>query len=277
MNLSLFGGTGFVLSRYAQLYPDEALIEPRDALTPRRDDILWGIGTTSNYHAKNGDLQIDIESNLMHTMRVLPNVHGTFNLLSSWFVWGRAAGHNSLSPARETDPCDPNGFYSITALAREKLLRSYCETHNKTYRILRLCNVIGNDPRAGKQKNALEHMLRQVARGEEVTVYTGDCFRNVLHVDDICRAIRLCVEEAPLNEIVNIGAPRSVRMIDLIEHAKALTGSKSRVTLVAPPRFHQVVQTESFWLDTTKLRGLGFVPDMDAYQAVERVLANLSS
>ncbi len=35
------------------------------------------------------------------------------------------------------------------------------------------------------------------------------------------------------------------------------------------------MQAESFHMDTAKLRGLGFVPDMDAYQAVERTLAAL--
>lgn len=274
MSTSLFGGTGFVLSRYAQLYLD-ARVESRDALEPSRDDVLWGIGTTTNYAAKHGDLHTDIDTNLTHAMRVLPNVVGVFNVLSSWFVYGSAAGTSAATPAREIDPCDPNGFYSICALAREKLVRSYCQTRGQSFRILRLCNVIGNDPRAGREKNALEHMLRQVARGEEVTVYTGDCHRNVMHVDDVCRAIRLCVEEAPLDEIVNIGAPRSVRMVDLIEHAKIVTGSKSPIKLVAPPRFHQVVQTESFWMSANRLAGLGFKPSMDAYQAVERVLANL--
>ncbi len=268
-------GVGFIGSRYCELYPEETVPEQRDCAFPTQSDVLWLRSTTNNYHPVHGDLATDIDTNLTHFAEVLPTVDGVFNLISSWFVWGSAAGQEAAHPAHETDPCDPNGWYSITALAREKLLRSYQQTRQRSYRVLRLCNVIGNDPRAGKEKNALEHMLRQVARGEEVTVYTGDCYRNVMHLDDVCRAIRLCLEDAPLNEVVNIGNTTSVRMIDLIEHAKTVTGSKSPIKLVAPPRFHQIVQTPDFWMDTTKLRSLGFVPDMDAYQAVERVLANL--
>ncbi len=275
-SLSLFGGTGFILSRYHQLYPHETVVEPRASVKPLGDDALWGISTVSNYAPTRGDLQTDIDTNLTHFAQVLPTVDGVFNLISSWFVYGSAIGQDPTHPARETDPCDPNGWYSITALAREKLLRSYQQTRGRAYRTLRLCNVIGNDPRAGREKNALEHMLRQVMRGEDVTVYSGDCFRNVLHVDDVCRAIHLCLSrDETLNGVTNIGAPRSVRMVDLVEHAKSVTGSKSRVTLVAPPRFHQIVQVPDYWMDTTKLRGLGFVPDMDAYQAVERTLAEL--
>lgn len=276
---SLFGGTGFILSRYAQLYPDETRIEPRDACSPAFPiaDVLYGISTTSNYAPRDGDLHTDIDTNLTHTMRVLPNVRGVFTVLSTWFAYGRAAGIDATHPARETDPCDPNGFYSITALARERLIRSCCETMGKPYRILRLCNVIGNDRRANARKAALEWMLAKVKRGEDVGVYTGDGYRNFLHVDDVCRAIHLCLtREDTLNRVTNIGAPRSVRTYDLIQHAIGVIGSKSRINLVAPPRFHQVVQVESFWMDTTKLQGLGFVPDMDAYQAVERVLANMT-
>ncbi len=278
--LSVMGSTSFVGSRYCALYPHEAYPEPSRMVQPLCGDVLFLRSTTDNYAPQRGDLTTDIEVNLLHLMRVLDHVghmrgRGVFTFVSSWFVSANA-GTDPAHPARETDLCDPRGFYSATKLCAEHLVRSYCETFRIPYRVLRLGNVLGVDPRASTQKAALVHMLGQVKRGEDVTVYTGDCYRNVLHVDDICRAIHLCLSrDETLNSVTNIGAPRSERMVDLIEHAKAVTGSKSRITLVAPPRFHQIVQAESFWMDTTKLRSLGFVPDMDAYQAVERTLAAL--
>lgn len=274
MNLSLFGGTGFILNRFAQFYPNESHVEPRGTTTPVRDDCLYGISTTDNYWPIKGDRERDIDTNLRHLVRVLPNVKGSFSFLSSWFTYAGGVETTPTRGARESDNGRPIGYYSATKLCAELLVESECRTRGVPFRILRLCNVIGGDPRAGKQKNALEHMLRQVVRGDEVTLYTGDCYRSILHVDDVVRAIHLCLERAPQNEIINIGGP-SVRMWDLIQHALAVTGSKSKVTLVAPPRFHQTIQVADFWMDTTKLRSLGFVPDMDAYQAVERVLANL--
>ncbi len=249
-------GVGFIGARFCQMYPNLTLAERRESVSPIHADALYLRSTTSNYHPPKGDLKTDIATNLGHFTDVLPNVKGTFNLVSTWF-----AEH-------------PKGFYSSTALCREHLLESYCQTMNKTYRIFRLCNVIGNDPRASKEKNGLEYMLGRVVRSEEVSLYTGDNYRAFLHVDDVCRAIHLCLDKMPLNGLINIGGP-SVRMIDLIEHAKSVTGSKSRITLVAPPRFHQVVQVADYWMDTTELRKLGFIPDMDPYQAVDRVLANL--
>lgn len=278
--LSVMGSTGFVGARYCAMYPDEAYPEPSRMVVPLCRDVLMLRSTVDNYAPQRGDLTIDIEVNLLHLMRVLDHVAHmqsvkTFTFISSWFCYGFAAGTDAAHPARETDPCDPNGTYSITKLAAEKMVRSLCQTWGVPYRILRLCNVIGNDPRASKTKNALGMMLAKVKRGEDVEVYTGDNHRSILHVDDVCRAIHTCLHtDATLNGITNIGGP-SVRIIDLIYHAIRVTGSKSRVTLVAPPRFHTIVQVPDFWMDTTKLRGLGFVPDMTAYEAVERVLSRL--
>jgi nucleoside-diphosphate-sugar epimerase len=273
-------GVGFVGGRYCAMYPD-AMPEPRYTVKPTRDDVLFTRSTVDNYAPLHGDFHTDIETNLLHLTEVLPHVSGIFNFVSSWFTVANA-GQCFDSPAREDDLCDPNGYYSATKACAEHLVRSHTQTAQaglipgpRAYRILRLGNVLGIDPRASKTKNALVHLLAKVKAGEDVTVYTGDCLRDVMHVDDTCRAIRLCLERGTLDTIYHIGYGTSVRTIDLIEHAKGVTGSHSRITLVAPPRFHQIVQVPDFHFCTAKLRGLGFVPDMDPYQAVERVLANL--
>jgi len=272
--LSLFGGTGFVLGRYAQLYP-EAFVEPRDRCFSTHTDALYGISTVSNYHPKNGDLNTDVDTNLRHLLKVLPNVPGTFNYVSTWFVAANA-GQDADAPAREDCACDPRGFYSSTKFCAENLVRSYQESiSNRPYRILRLCGVIGNDPRAGPRKNAMEHMLGKLVRGEEVQVYTGDAYRDTLHVEDVCSAIHTIVTKGELNTIYNVGRGSSTRMWDIIQYARERVDSKSKVTLVVPPRFHQQVQVDSFHMDTTKLRGLGWQPSMSIWESVDKVLAGI--
>lgn len=286
--LSIMGGTGFILGRYAQLYPNESVIEARDTLAPSQEDVLYGISTTSNYAPLLGDLTTDIETNLLHLAKVLPNVRGTFNHLSSWFVYaGADHGHHPAWRAKEHHLSSPNGFYSITKLASEQLIRSYVETAAldeclyggpSAYRILRLSNVIGNDPRAGKQKNAFEYLLKLVLANEDVPIYEGTCYRDILHVDDTCRAIRACMEagEATLNQVINIGRGESHRMEELIAYAIAQTGSSSQIVRVPVPPFHQVVQVPDIFLDTTKLRVLGWEPQYTVWQSIDRVIEGLT-
>ncbi len=284
--LSLLGA-GFIGGRYAQLYPEDTVIEPRECVAPSQLDVLMTRSTVDNYNVvKPGKLKLDVETNLMHLLDVLPNVRGCFAFTSSWFCYGRGPGSDAAHPARETDPCDPNGLYSITKLAAEKVIRSYVETvaacttgsvvGPSAYRIMRLGNVIGNDPRAGRQKAALEWLLKLVLAGEDVPVYEGDCYRDVLHLDDTCRAIRLCLEQGQPNAIYNIGRGESHRMVDLIVYAIKATGSRSQIKRVPVPAFHRIVQVPDIWLDTTKLRALGYVPQLTVWQSIDRVLAGLT-
>lgn len=285
--ISLFGGSGFILSNYARLYP-EGFVELRECFCPKYNDVLYGISTVDNYHPLKGDFHVDINTNLNHLMDVLPNVEGSFTFLSSWFVLNRAPGRICHWPAPamhfdENDECWPKGMYAITKYCAERLIQTHCETvqaglvkGSSSYRILRLCNVIGNDPKAGKQKNALEFLLRKIVNNEDVQIYEGDNFRNYLHVNDVCRAIHLCLDKPEtLNGITNIGAPESVRLIDLISYAIQKTGSKSQITRIPVPAFHKIVQVPDFFMNTNKLQSLGFIPEMDAYQAVDAVLAGI--
>jgi nucleoside-diphosphate-sugar epimerase len=152
--LSIFGGTGFVGSKFVERRGGNII--PREANTPLTNDVVYFISTTHNYNVFT-DVHLDINTNLNKLMDVLPNVKGTFNFISSWFVYGN--GYDAQTKAAtETSPCNPKGFYSITKKAAEDLIVSYCEVNNINYRIIRLCNVIGGDQSAGAKKLSLIHI-----------------------------------------------------------------------------------------------------------------------
>ena len=245
--LSIFGGTGFVGGSFVKTYPDQTVLVPREDNTVEgMKDALYLISTTHNYHVFD-DLHKDIDTNLNKLMKVLPNVNGTFNFVSSWFVYGN--GYGKYNPAKETDHCAPKGFYSITKKTAEDLVESYCKTFKKNYRILRLCNVIGGDPKAGKKKNALEYLVGSIARGEPVNLYNGDNYRNFLHVEDVCAAIKLVTEKGKMNEIYNIGGEESSRINDIVDYVIWKTKSNSQITYIDAPEFHQIVQAPNFFKD----------------------------
>ena len=287
--LSLMG-KGFIGSNYVDLYPEDVFVEDRSCVVPwpLARDVLYTISTTSNYGPINGDLNVDIDTNLGHLVSVLPNVRGEFNFLSSWFVYGfNNWGHHPAWRAKEEHLCNPNGYYSITKYAAELLVRSHCHTAATGlikgptgYRILRLSNVIGNDPRASKQKNAFEYLLQKVLAGQDVSVYEGDNYRDTLHVEDVCRAINLCITDTPVNDrinnVINIGRGESHRLEDLLQYAIDKTGSTSKIVRVPVPEFHKVVQVPDFFMDTAKLRGLGFEPKYSIWESIDKVIAGLS-
>lgn len=260
---SLFG-YGFIGREYVEAYP-ETLVVPRDEIycdCGDADSILYMRSTVHNYHAKDGDPFIDIETNLIHFIDVLHsnmNSQRVFNLVSTWFVYD---GKNI--PARESDLSNQTGFYSITARAREQLLISYCETFGYKYRILRLANVVGiGDEKISEKKNALQWMIRKLAQGEDVKVYKGNPVRDYIDVRDCVRAIHLVLEKGELNQIYNISNGQGLAIRDLLQHANECAGHRGKIGEMDVPDFHRLVQTPSIYLDNSKIKKLGYVQQHD--------------
>lgn len=271
--VNVFGGKGFIGSRYVELYPD-VIVNDRDDYVPKTQNILYFISTIDNYNVFT-DPHLDINTNLNTLITVLENIpkdqrqHTVFNFISSWFVYGDVE-----LPATETSPCHPTGFYSITKRTAEQLLISYCKTFGIQYRILRLGNVMGpNDPKASRKKNALTFLLHRLKNHEPVQLYgNGEVYRDLIDVDDCVRAINLVLTKGKLNDIYNIGNGWPIHIGSFIDIAKFVYSSTSNITSIDPPDFHKIVQTHSMYLDITKLKQLGYVPQYSVYDIIRRAV-----
>lgn len=257
--LNVFGGNGFIGSRYCQLNPN-VIKNNRNDYNIYSNEIVYFISTIDNYNVYT-DPFVDIETNLTTLMKVL-DTHKqehignlTINFISSWFVYG-----NVPLPAKEDAHCDPKGFYSITKRAAEQLLISYCETFGINYRILRLCNVLGpQDGKVSAKKNALQYMINRVKNNEDIKLYdNGTPFRDYMYVDDVVNAINTIIQNGNVNEIYNVGTGIPSRIGDVINYVIDKTQSSSKVEYIPPAEFHTKVQTKDMVLDCSKLYSLGF-------------------
>jgi len=256
MNLiSVFGGTGFIGSTYCKKY--NSIIIPRNELNSKSSEILYFISTIDNYNVLN-NTTIDIETNLIHLMKVLDankNNLTCINFISSWFVYG-----DTDLPANESSPCNPKGFYSITKKCAEDLLISYCKTNKINYRIFRLSNVYGkNDLKVSKKKNALQFLINKIKKNEQIELYyAGKFYRDYMFVDDVCRAINHLLSYGEVNSIYNIGSGDKIEFIEIINKAIHLTKSSSKIVTVEPTEFHKIVQVKDIILDISKLNNTNF-------------------
>tara|TARA_R110000824_G_scaffold316132_6_gene503293 strand:- start:293 stop:1156 length:864 start_codon:yes stop_codon:yes gene_type:complete len=258
--ISVFGGTGFIGSRFCELYEDSVIKIDRDDYVPKSNNILYFISTVDNYNVHN-DLHVDIDTNLSVLMKVLSNIDidsdVTFNFISSWFVYGK---NNEIPFREDLSKCEPTGFYSITKRCAEQLLISFCQTHNIKYRIFRLANVLGQgDTKISKKKNALQFLIKEIVHGNDVPLYYGgEVLRDYIYVDDVCDAIKLCMDKSPPNEIINVGSGKPYRFLDLIEMALDYAGSSSKIIEIEPTKFHDIVQVRHSYMDISKLNSYGF-------------------
>jgi nucleoside-diphosphate-sugar epimerase len=148
---------------------------PRELRAPQSKELLYFISTTDNYNVFD-DMTRDVDTNLRVLMEVLQEIRDrpdrtdcTINFISSWFVYG-----DGPLPAREDQFCCPKGFYSITKLAAEQLIQSFCATFGVRYRILRLANVYGpSDLAVSAKRNALQFLVEKLRRNEDIELYHG--------------------------------------------------------------------------------------------------------
>lgn len=256
--ISVFGGTGFIGETFCKLYPTEVILVPRDQRHSPTNNILYFIGTTTNQSVFS-NLKVDIDTNLSVLVEVLSNCKEkniTFNFISSCFVYG-----NDVIDAKETDECNPTGFYSITKRCAEQLLISFCKTFDISYRILRIGNVYGLDPTISPNKNVLGYFIQNLKENKDIKLYNGGNYlKDYMYVNDVCRAIKLIINKGSINEIYNVssGSPRSFRKI--IEDARSIVGSTSQLIDMPFPKEQEYIQVKNMTLNNEKLTSLGFIP-----------------
>jgi len=275
--ISVYGSTGFIGSKFCELYQGNCIRIRRDSRKPQSKEVLYFISTVHNYNIF-GNPKLDIDTNLNVLIDTLEECRKydnniTFNFISSWFVYGK--GHESA--CSEESYCNPTGFYSITKRAAEQMLISYCETYNIKYRIFRLCNVIGpSDKKASKKKNALQFMINNLVQNKPIELYEGGTHkRDYMYVDDVCEAIMTCLQKSNENEIINIGAGKSHDILSLVNFCKSQLKSKSEIKSIPTPQFHKKVQIENIYLNVDKLKNIGYSCKTHIFKRLKQVIKEI--
>ena len=285
--INVLGGYGFVGSEYCKVSKDLLVKNYRENIGVFSPDVVYFISTVDNYNVHFYPT-LDIDTNLTILVKVLENYKayiksfkhpGCFNFISSWFVYGQDSGFGEGARGiPETDPCDPKGFYSITKRCAEQLLMSYCETFGLNYRILRLANVLGpQDKKVSAKKNAVQYLLGELAQNKRVDLYdSGYFYRDYIDVRDCARAIDLVINNGELNSIYNIGNGKPIIFRDIIRYARDAMDSGSEIRTIEQKEFHKKVQSSrSFFMDNTKLKGLGYRPEYTINQTIDEIIQHI--
>ena len=266
-NLSVFGSTGYIGNTFCKLFPDRIIKIPREDRNFDSKDVLYFISTTTNQNVFK-DLHVDIDTNLSLFVDVLSKCKDrdvVFNFVSSCFVYG-----NDVINAKETDCCNPTGFYSITKRTAEQLLISYCQTFGVKYRIIRIGNVYGLDKTVTPGKNVLGYMISLLKKNHQIKLFDGgDYLKDYMSVNDVCKAIELVIRKGELNEIYNIASGTSQNFKSIITTARDIVGSQSQLIHVPMPENQKHIQVKNMTLNIEKLQSLGFSCDMSFYQGLQ--------
>ena len=134
---------------------------------------------------------------------------GHIILLSSIAVYGRT-GKDCIT---EQSPVNPDSFYAVAEVCREKIVKKVCEVLNIPLTILRLGKIYGK----GDRKSPIFIFVRNVRNGSPIEIY-GDGSHNLycVHEDDVFRVVRLIIAESRFGDF-NLVPNCGISLLDLAE------------------------------------------------------------
>jgi UDP-glucuronate decarboxylase len=120
----------------------------------------------------------------------------------------------------------------------EALFMAYRREYGLDVRIARIFNTYGPRLREdGAYARALSRFIAQALANREITVYgDGSQTRSFSYVSDTITALLLLLKsERAKGEVLNVGNPDEITILELAEEIKGLTKSKSRITFQPLP------------------------------------------
>jgi UDP-glucose 4-epimerase len=202
------------------------------AMTPDIDGVVHLAALTSVLKSVELPAQTFADNvAVTHELLELARLRGVprFVLASTNAVIGNV-GTATITPDLPLRPLTP---YGATKAACEMLLSGYSGAFGMTTCALRFTNVYG--PGMSHKDSFVPRMMRAALAGTGIRVY-GDGLqsRDLVHVDDVVRAIRLAWDSGYTGRAI-VGAGRSVSVLELVQTVREVTGAELPVTHVAAP------------------------------------------
>ena len=186
-----------------------------------------------------------------------------FVQISTDEVYGSIASGSS----RETDELKPRNPYAASKAGADRLAYSYWATYGLPVIVTRASNNYG--PYQFPEK-VIPLFVTNAIDDRSVPLYgDGKNVRDWLHVDDHCRAIDLLIDRGGDGETYNIGGGNDIMNVELTHRILGALGKPlSLIEPVADRQGHD----RRYCVDTTKLRALGWAPQVAFEQGLEQTV-----
>jgi UDP-glucose 4-epimerase len=213
----------------------------------------------------------DIEQNTLATFHVLEAMRANGIKRIAFSSTGSIYGEPNVFPTPETAPFPiQTSLYGAAKLAGEGLIQAYGEGFQFEGYIFRFVSILGERYTHGHvfdfYKQLLEHPdhLRVLGNGRQRKSY--------LYIQDCLDAMLLAIERAHDKvNIFNLGADAYCEVNDSIGWISAQLGIQPKLNYTGGER-GWVGDSPFIFLDTAKIRSLGWKPKLTIREGVERTL-----
>jgi GDP-L-fucose synthase len=221
---------------------------------------VGGVGSNNAYPVEFLSQNLQIQSNLMdaaHEAKV-----EKFVFLGSSCIYPR----NCAQPIKEDylltgELEQTNSAYAVAKIAGIELIKSYRKEYGHAWISVMPTNLYGpNDNFDLENSHVLPALIRKFVEAKrnnspEVVLWgSGTPLREFLHVDDLAKAILICLEKYDDSQQINIGSGDEISIKDLGQKIANLTGFTGKVVWDA----NRPDGTPRKVLDSKKINKLGW-------------------
>jgi dTDP-glucose 4,6-dehydratase len=309
-----FIGSNFI-NYYFDMNP-EALLINLDAMyyCASENNIKQNVRDSNRYHLVKGNLcSFDLISNILDIYKIDTVIHfaaqshvqnsfdnamqythdnvvGTHTLLEACRKYGKIEkfihistdevyGESMLSENEEKkhegSVLCPTNPYAATKAAAELIAKSYYHSFKMPIIITRGNNVYG--PNQYPEK-LIPRFIEQLLQGSKVTIQgDGSNVRAFLHVNDVCSALKLVLENGKIGEIYNIGSDdHHEYTVTQVAHIliEKITGTKDYdkwISYIEDRPFND----KRYYISNQKVKDLGWTIDMNFDKGLDELIEKM--
>lgn len=157
-----------------------------------------------------------------------------------------------ITEAFEKNPISPYGFHKSMV---ENVLEEYYRYFNLNTCTLRLFSAYGD----GLKKQIMFDLYNKFKNNEKVELFgTGKETRDYIHVDDICRAVEIVINNSDFkNDVVNVANGVEVELVTIATLYKKFMNSEKEIVFSGNVRTGDPSRWQA---DISKIKGWGYEP-----------------
>lgn len=203
-------------------------------------DIIYNLASRASPVHYQADPISTWKSNVIGTLHLLEHAidcAATLVQASTSEVYGDPLSH----PQKETDwgnvnPVGPRACYDESKRAAETLLMDAVRVNDADVRIARIFNTYGPGMNT-LDGRAIPNFFAQAQSGTPLTIHgDGSQTRSFCHVSDTTQCLmRLGSVSTARGEIINIGNPVEVTVLDIAERVNAICGNRTEIVFQPRP------------------------------------------
>jgi nucleoside-diphosphate-sugar epimerase len=211
--------------------------------------------------------------NIMGTVSLLEACRNSGGSVKSVVVStsDKAFGHAAI-PYNEGTPLNPLYTYETSKACQQLISLSYFHNYGVPTKVIASSNIYGpGDP---NESRIIPSSIMRLANNEPAMLFDGvaEYIREFVYIDDVVEAFIAASRNGKNGEVYCCGGTEHLPMVDLIYKICNLMGKDPEKYVKIFKKSESFKEIEKQFIDSTKLRSLGWEPKVTLEEGLKRAI-----